>query len=312
MIALQCKYIEYGDVSYMNNLYAIQDIIQYNYGIGNKLTEICDPIFSNFGFTSFGYSRIQKNGDRLILETNKDWLNYYSDIDFKEKKEGSSSLIGNLENLILDPPSEEFHIQMLIGSPKSKLHEQLCVLNVWNSVSIYVNMNKYLEVYHLSMSKEDNGAIVDLCLNKKFLLHRFFHYFRDKLCDLEIENAPYIRDDDLSKIFSQNGASTAIASSTQSTNNASLNSFLHQTYIDRFYLRTHDIFISRREAQCLHYLSIGKTCKEVGSHLKISQRTVESYINTLKIKTNLHSKGELIKLAFENHLASPGLFDCLD
>lgn len=289
----------------MKNLYAVDDIIQYNAGIKNKLSEICEPIFNSFGFTGFGYTRIQKNGDRLILETNQDWINHYSDTAFEEKKEANSSLVNNLETLIINPPLEEFHIQMLVGQPRTQIQEQLRYLNIWNSVSIYVNMNRYLEVYHLSMSKEnqEEGAIIDLCVNKKFLLHRFFHYFREKLRLLEVEKAPCIRDVELSKIFLNK------TTEFKKPIDDNISNYMKQTYVDKFYLKTHDIFIGRREAECLHYLALGETCKEIANRFKISPRTVESYISSLKSKTNLHIKGELIKLAYENLLATPGMFE---
>ncbi len=288
----------------MKDLYAIQNIIQYNAGIANKLLNICEPIFHNFGFSSFGYTRIQNNGKRLILETNKDWLNLYSDVGFQEMNEGPKSLINNIENLVINPPVEEFHIQVLTGAPKSKLHEHLRVLNVWNSVSIYVDMNNFVEVYHLATATEDDGVIMDLCINKKFLLQRFFHYFREKLCSLEVDKAPYISDENLSKIFVKNKEEE-----NKVISEATVSNYLKQTHIDKFYLKTHNIFITRREAECLHYLAFGKTSKEIAKLLHISPRTVEFYINSLKNKTSFHNKSELIRLAYENYLTSQGLFD---
>jgi DNA-binding CsgD family transcriptional regulator len=287
----------------MKNLYAVQDIVQYNAGIGKKLLTICEPIFSNFGFSSFGYTRIQNNGNRLILETNKDWLNYYGDAGFQEKNDGPKSLLGNIERLIVNPPPEEFHIQVLTGPPKSKLHENLQALNVWNSVSIYVQMNNYFEVYHLAMSDQDDSIIMDLCINKKFLLQRFFHYFREKICLLDVDKAPYISDNNVSKIFSNDKNLKIGIPDTVISN------YLTQTHTGKFYLKTHDMFITRRAAECLHYLAFGKTCKEIARLLQISPRTVEFYLNALKDKTLVHSKSELIRLAYENYLAIPGLFD---
>lgn len=287
----------------MKNLYAVQDIIQYNAGISKKLLNICEPIFNNFGFSSFGYTRIQNNGNRLILETNKDWLNYYSEDNFQEKNDGSKSLLSNIEQLILSPPPDEFHMQVLTGPPKSKWHENLQALNIWNSVSIYVQMNSFVEVYHLATSNQDDSIIMDLCINKKFLLQRFFHYFREKLCLLDVDKAPYISDNNLSKIFlGDKGLKTIIP-------NTAVSNYLTQTHIGKFYLKTHDIFITRRAAECLHYLAFGKTCKEIARLLQISPRTVEFYVNALKDKTLVNTKSELIRLAYENHLAIPGLFD---
>ena len=126
----------------MEPLNTVKQVVEYNSCIHDKLTAICDPIFSNFGFNSFGYTRISDNGNRLILETNKLWLDYYSDIKFLENNNGKNSIINNITNLIADPCSQEFYIQVLSGNPNNKLHENLFNCGIWNSVSIYIHLKK--------------------------------------------------------------------------------------------------------------------------------------------------------------------------
>lgn len=278
------------------------DLTQYNISMSNKLSEICKPIFDNFGFSSFGYTRVFNDGCRLILETNKEWLEAYSKIDFRENNDGESSLIYNLHNLSSRPHLEEFYIQILTGAPKTELHKNLYTLGIWNSVSIYIHMNKFIEVYHLSTSKNDNSTIIDFCVNKKFLLARFFHYFREKISKLDLQKAPCIFDKALIGVFDKKLISNSIV------NNEHITNYLKQTSIEKYYLKTHDKFISKREAECLHYLSAGNSSKEIARILKLSPRTVESYINSVKVKTNAYSKHDLSMIAHQNHINSSGLF----
>lgn len=57
-------------------------------------------------------------------------------------------------------------------------------------------------------------------------------------------------------------------------------------------------YLSKRQIDCARLLLSGKTSKEIALSLNISYRTVESYINTIKIKLNCRNKTELIlKLA---------------
>lgn len=56
------------------------------------------------------------------------------------------------------------------------------------------------------------------------------------------------------------------------------------------------IILTRREIECLRYLSLGKTQKEIGSILDISQRTIESYLNKVKHKACVSNKSKLIDL----------------
>lgn len=54
--------------------------------------------------------------------------------------------------------------------------------------------------------------------------------------------------------------------------------------------------ISKREKQCLKHYLAGKTAKETAIILKLSYRTVEEYINNLKIKFKCKNKRDLLKL----------------
>jgi len=57
-------------------------------------------------------------------------------------------------------------------------------------------------------------------------------------------------------------------------------------------------YLSRRQLECAHLLMTGMTQKEIATHLKLSQRTVESYIENIRTKLQCRNKTELIlKLA---------------
>lgn len=78
---------------------------------------------------------------------------------------------------------------------------------------------------------------------------------------------------------------------------------------DRTYAICHDgqaEGLSEREFECLFYLLRGRTFKEIADTLSLSSRTVESYINSIKMKWQCDSKGQVIDYAI-NH----GLLSCL-
>ena len=52
--------------------------------------------------------------------------------------------------------------------------------------------------------------------------------------------------------------------------------------------------ISSREGECLFYLMRGKSARETGALLNLSQRTVEYYLDSLKDKLNCRKKSEMI------------------
>lgn len=52
--------------------------------------------------------------------------------------------------------------------------------------------------------------------------------------------------------------------------------------------------ITKRQQDCLHYLVKGMTIKEIAHVLGLSPRTVEHYIEALKVKLNCNSRSQLI------------------
>jgi DNA-binding CsgD family transcriptional regulator len=54
------------------------------------------------------------------------------------------------------------------------------------------------------------------------------------------------------------------------------------------------VILTKRESDCIRFLAQGKSMKESAKLLKLSPRTVESYINNVKNKTGFNYKSELL------------------
>ena len=76
-----------------------------------------------------------------------------------------------------------------------------------------------------------------------------------------------------------------------------------------FHILTHEkqLPVSRREFQCLFHLVSGKTAKETGAILFLSQRTVETYLDSIKRKLNCRTKLEILSKIDINHLLATHL-----
>lgn len=61
-------------------------------------------------------------------------------------------------------------------------------------------------------------------------------------------------------------------------------------------LKINNIHLSHRELECLHLTVRGFTAKRVARHLGISYRTVEEYLNNIRLKAGVSSKSDLIEL----------------
>jgi DNA-binding CsgD family transcriptional regulator len=59
-----------------------------------------------------------------------------------------------------------------------------------------------------------------------------------------------------------------------------------------------DVILSPRQIDCLYRLVLGMTIREIGESLALSYKTVEHYIETVKMKLNCSSRSQLIRKAF--------------
>ena len=57
--------------------------------------------------------------------------------------------------------------------------------------------------------------------------------------------------------------------------------------------------LSKQQNKCLYYLAQGMTMKQIASTLKLSPKTVEHYLETVKLKLKCQSRSELVAYAIE-------------
>ena len=66
--------------------------------------------------------------------------------------------------------------------------------------------------------------------------------------------------------------------------------------------------LSAREREVVQLLAEGKSSKEVGSHLEVSVKTVETHRANIMRKLNFHSVGELVLYAVKNKIVQVAIF----
>lgn len=81
-----------------------------------------------------------------------------------------------------------------------------------------------------------------------------------------------------------------------------LTSFMKQGLIENpgtYSNYIHSAHLSKREMECLKLAVRGKTMREIGLFLGLSVRTIEAYMENIKLKFNVATKSELIDLVFD-------------
>lgn len=58
--------------------------------------------------------------------------------------------------------------------------------------------------------------------------------------------------------------------------------------------------LSRRQSECLYYLTRGMTMKQIAKVLNVSPRTIEHHVENLKVKLDCYSRSALVAKAMQN------------
>lgn len=147
-------------------------------------------------------------------------------------------------------------------------------LGLCYGLSIYNQCDDGFEMFGFANSNE-NPEIINFYLNNIDYLRRFSVYFREKgreLMDTSEKNRLITPSN---KILYLNNKDFSIVKTHQ---------FLNQTKIKNFIGTQNNPNISLREAETIYYRLNGLTMKESAREMKISPRTIEAHINSVKRK----------------------------
>lgn len=233
------------------------------------MIELSNPI-KNLGITYFTYSRCYKTGERVWLTTHADLLENYCIKKYY--------LTGNTES-----HPEQYVAQTVLWStlPNQVVFEDARNFNVGSGIFIIQPKSDYCEFYGFGGENHD-GKIINVFLTHLNSLNNFISNFNDK-ANLLIHQAEQAK---ISFPYHE-GMGNFLKSNKDVVSNQILN-------------------LTKRQKECAYLLLQGKTAKEISEITNLSRRTIETYLNNLKIKLNCHNKAsliaKLIKIIGDKHL----------
>ncbi len=253
-----------------------------------EVEQICAPILKPIGITYFNYIKIYKDGSRELLTNNAAWIgHFYSNALFE------TTAIVDIEYLL---PKGYFLWSELKNDDKAYVQGRE-LFNIDNGISFVVK-KKEATLLYIFASTANNYSINNFYIRNIDLLKRFILYFCDKSSFL------------LKKI----AENRIILPHKQIINNDRLNTvnitkqererFLRNTQIDRFFIMNldEDIYLTKREAECVFLMLDGQTAKQIAEYLNISYRTVETHYKNAKDKLNCSTKEELNKILKDSNI----------
>lgn len=260
-----------------------QSAFEFNKAVHETLTSICSSLFTNFDIQNFRYMRIFNNYKYLSLGTNLEYLRCY--LEYIEKP-------GHIFSFPLAVSQEKKFYYFLWPDNYLGIYENDPLLsllyshNVWNGISLCRKHKEYVETWSFATSK-DHTKIKQFYINNLHLLEYFIILFENQAHDL-INN---IHPSKLAAFHSPFDLNLP----SEDTENKILQ-FLDENKITKLFIdvKGKSIYLTKREVESLSYAVLGKTIKEISIILNISLRTVEKYLNSIRMKTGISSKSSLV------------------
>lgn len=222
--------------------------------------EICYPI-RQLGITYFSYTKSEKNGARTYLTTHPQVLEHYL---LKEY-----FLIGNVESV-----PQKYVEQIIFWDTLPKQHiydDNARSRNIDHGIFMINPLEDGCCEFFGFATKKGNNKIINVYLNNVEFLKKFTLYFKERAKKL-ISKAT-----DNNLILPFHNDSLDFVKSSDLTLNQDLSTLL-----------------SPRQLQCATYLIEGKKIKEIAKFINLSPRTIEYYLNILKLKFRCKNKTELL------------------
>lgn len=249
--------------------------------------EICGPLFDNLGFNYFNYSRLFDDFSHTSLTSNPNWADFFYQHDYKNKflySENIVNMVGDYRFLLWS----DFKQNSLIKNLNDYFDTDHGIIILEKGVG-------YTDFYSFAFPSSCNNSTY--FLNNFHLLENFIHYFRERACKLintANSNRIYISEPK-NKETMNFGFLNKIRKKNLSIN-INPEKFLENNNVSRYYTKEFDFYLTKREIQCLKLYACGYSTKQIGQILKISHRTVETHLISIKQKSKISNKGGILNL----------------
>ena len=297
-------------------------IFAYQNTLLQELDTTIKPLSSHLNIGTFGYRQFLPDGRSFGISTNKAWLRFYNE-NF------AGTRIPNYEEEIKKTieMGSFYSFRMGMPDPKDAFCVSLYDFGVWNTLCIYKKDRARVDGFYFSASKENDKFCTSFLNNLSFLndYTSFFVEIFSSVADIEVigklalptvSKESFIPSESnllaLKKKFSDSlwQFKSDLSSTEAHVDNAvpikCFSEFTRKDLIKKLNKNGNKIgSLTARESEVLKGLAHGKRIKEIARDLKISPRTVESYIDNIKNKIGVSYNSQLVD--FYHKFANPPL-----
>lgn len=244
--------------------------------MSNDIDDICKPL-RQFGIHLFSYRKTFKDGSRINVSNNANWLEDYFRLELYKSSLFESDI---------DCCSSAFSVWPQESNLPVFAHGR-AYYNSDNGITLILKDKEYCE-YFMFGADPRNKQMIDFYINNLELIKSFTEYFHEQSNDLmkKAKNNLITLKPTFKKISQMHEIYKRIDSSC-----------IKQLFPKKIHINkpiSQSVHLSPREMSCIKYLLKGKTAKEIANHLNLSYRTIEYYLENIRSKTGCRNKYELI------------------
>ena len=259
---------------------------EYNESIMPRLQELCEPL-KIFGISNFTYGKITKDQKFFRVCSHEK----YNELFFKQNI--YNQINAYMDHLKCNTFSEEKTL-FFLWDHTGPLEKIRMSADMWNGISFHQIKNNYIETWAFGGSLENIG-LTNFYLNNLNILKKFSTYFKSVAQDIINISDKNKTIDILFHDKSQN---------PYKADPGKVLEFNKRLFTKRCHLSIgqNEFNLSMREIECLFYKSQGQTAKEIARECELSPRTIETYLNNIKVKSGMANINQLIYLCKEEGL----------
>ncbi len=265
----------------MNWQTIVQDFIIKH---SDQIRKATQPVRDHLDVAYFTYHRINIDGKYTVLVDRPDWAEryveqklYLEDPYLRHPDQYQSGMCAMLSN-----GPEEYR--------KKILREGKDIMDMGDSLFIVEKTGPYVEFFGFA-SKTDSYKLSDIARNHPLYLKAFATHFKRKM-----KNILQSMEEGASTLPELKGNDFYNNEPIHTNPTEELKKYLKEIGLGN--LVDFARLLSSQEKKCLFHLAEGKTAKETATLLRLSSRTVESYLEHIKNKGKIRAF-ELFDLAKE-------------
>ena len=248
--------------------------------------DICAPIFLSLKTKAFSFCRAYKDGGRVYFCNFSDWGEHVIKNDYLSTFSFKKEPVFERVSLWKFWPKQDQKYRQLIQDAEQSFSQNsgIALTRHYASYSDFFS----LRGYSIGSVDESNNCY----LNNIELIGRFTGYFLTKI-------DPLLRSAQADQlVHTQNQSHANLSRVDEEDKNEANDSY--EALLSVLSQKQTQVFcegnlLTPRQVECIVYMMLGKSSKEIARELCISQRTVEAHVSQLKAKLNVSFKSEVIE-----------------